>query len=212
MTALPGPARLARHARRQLIDFIERDVRPGWPVVLVGHSSAGLLSLLVACRRPELGNTSSCSTLRRRWLACGILAWSQLTGLVHRVPPAAIAAKAPPKLARPRGRASPFSSKPMFARWDPRVLDDYLACGFEERGGEVRLRFEREVESRIYATLPAYVPRLLKRHPPRCTIDFFGGTQSRRGTAPGRPRGQPRPCRRAIPLGRAATFPLREAR
>ena len=71
----------------------------------------------------------------------------------------------------------------MFARWDKRVLRDYIACGTEpdpEAGvpGAVRLAFRREVETRLYNTLPHQMGALLKAHPPRCPVAFIGGTQS----------------------------------
>jgi hypothetical protein len=42
----------------------------------------------------------------------------------------------------------------------------------------VRLAFRREVETRIYNTLPHHLGALLHRHPPRCPVAFIGGTQS----------------------------------
>jgi pimeloyl-ACP methyl ester carboxylesterase len=42
------------HLRDQLIHFIEREVQPAAPVMLVGHSLGGIVSLLAACRRPDL--------------------------------------------------------------------------------------------------------------------------------------------------------------
>ncbi|MFV8221475.1 alpha/beta fold hydrolase, partial [Enterobacter cloacae complex sp.6700776] len=43
-----------RRLRDQLLHFIEHDMRPDAPVALVGHSLGGMLSLMAACRRPEL--------------------------------------------------------------------------------------------------------------------------------------------------------------
>ena len=40
------------------------------------------------------------------------------------------------------------------------------------------LRFTREVESRIYNTLPHHLGRVLQRHPPRCPVAFIAGTRS----------------------------------
>ena len=72
-----------------------------------------------------------------------------------------------------------FAIKPVFARWDPRVLDVYVAAGFVEAPqGGVQLRFSREVETRIYNTLPDHLGALLRRHPPRCPVGFIAGTQS----------------------------------
>eukprot|EP01137_Pigoraptor_chileana_P035438 Opistho-2@29445 len=42
------------HLRDQLIHFIEREVKPTGPVMLMGHSLGGIVSLLAASRRPEL--------------------------------------------------------------------------------------------------------------------------------------------------------------
>jgi surfactin synthase thioesterase subunit len=40
------------------------------------------------------------------------------------------------------------------------------------------LSFEREVETRIYNTLPDNLAGVLKRHPLRCPVAFIGGLQS----------------------------------
>jgi pimeloyl-ACP methyl ester carboxylesterase len=81
-----------------------------------------------------------------------------------------------------------FQSKPAFARWDARVLADYVQAGFDERGERVELGFRREVETRIYDTLPHHLGSLVKRHPPQCPVAFLAGTQSvelRQGGAAG---------------------------
>jgi hypothetical protein len=72
-----------------------------------------------------------------------------------------------------------YAAKSAFARWDPRVLADYIAAGIETAPeGGVRLAFRREIETRIYDTLAHHFDRLLHRHPPRCPVAFLGGTQS----------------------------------
>jgi len=72
-----------------------------------------------------------------------------------------------------------FASKHKFARWDPRVLRDYVDTGFEERAdGKTHLAFHRDIETRIYDTLPHHLDGLVKRHPPRCPVGFVAGTQS----------------------------------
>jgi pimeloyl-ACP methyl ester carboxylesterase len=42
----------------------------------------------------------------------------------------------------------------------------------------VRLAFRREIETRLYNTLPDHFDRVLHRHPPRCPVRFIGGTRS----------------------------------
>jgi hypothetical protein len=49
----------------------------------------------------------------------------------------------------------------------------------------VRLAFAREVESRIYDTLPHHLGSVLHRHPPQCRAAYIGGTRSTEGRQAG---------------------------
>jgi len=168
-----------RRLRDQLIHFIEDEVRPEGKVALVGHSLGGMLSLMAACRRPELvsGLVMLDSPVVTGFKAAAI-AMAKTTGLMHRY--------APSRIARERRQSWPdreavrahFAAKKVFARWDPRVLDDYVEAGFAEVDGQVQLRFQREVEAQVYRTLPHHLPLLLRLRPPQCPVAFVGGTLS----------------------------------
>jgi pimeloyl-ACP methyl ester carboxylesterase len=165
------------HLRNELIGFIERELRG--PAMLVGHSLGGMLSLLAASRRPDLalGVVLLDSPLISGWRAHG-LRLVKATGLLRRLAPGRIARTRRQAWSTPRAVREHFASKSAFARWDARVLDDYVASGFVRHGGEWRLAFEREVEARIYETLPHHLGSLLVRHPLRCPLAFIGGTAS----------------------------------
>ena len=168
-----------RRLRDQLLHFIDTEVKPEGQVALVGHSLGGLLSLLAACRRPELVSRLVMldSPVVAGWQAAAI-AMAKTTGLIHRYGPS--------KVARERRHVWPdrtavhahFAAKKLFARWDPRVLADYVDAGFEEAHGQVQLRFRREVEAQVYRTVPHHLPLLLRLRPPQCPVAFVGGTRS----------------------------------
>jgi pimeloyl-ACP methyl ester carboxylesterase len=168
-----------RRLRDELIDFIEFEVRPDGPVALVGHSLGGGLSLLAACRRPDLVSQLVLldSPVIAGWRAA-LIGVSKFVGVMERYSPARISRERRQEWPDRAAVLAHFQAKKLFARWDPRVLQDYVACGFEESGGKTRLRFSREVESRIYATLPHHMPLLLRKHPPRCPVSFLAGTES----------------------------------
>lgn len=165
------------HLRRQLVDFI--DAQGCAPAFLVGHSLGGLLSLMAACRRPDLarGVVMLDSPVIGGWRAHGVQIF-KASGLIRRVSPGRISQRRRHEWPDRDAVRRHFAAKHAFARWDPRVLDDYVAAGFVERDGRVELAFDRDVETRIYNTLPHTLPRLLRRHPPKCPVAFVAGTQS----------------------------------
>lgn len=171
------------HLRDQLIHFIEREVKPQMqedgPVMLAGHSLGGMLSLLVACRRPDLveGLLMLDSPVVSGWRAHSVR-MAKATRLMPRVSPGKISSQRRHEWPTRAAVQEHFAAKHKFARWDPRVLADYVSSGFEEQGDKTRLAFQREIETHIYNTLPHHLPALLRRHPPRCPIGFVAGTQS----------------------------------
>jgi pimeloyl-ACP methyl ester carboxylesterase len=50
--------------------------------------------------------------------------------------------------------------------------------GTHEVDGQRWLRFDRDIETLIYNTLPDNLTGLLRRHPLKCPLAFIGGTHS----------------------------------
>ena len=167
------------HLRDELIAFITDEVKPSGPVSLVGHSLGGLMSLMVACKRPELVQSLVMldSPVISGWRAHSVH-MAKATRLIHRVSPGKVSSQRRHEWPSRAAVLEHFSAKRKFARWDPRVLQDYVNGGFEESAGLTRLRFRRDIETRIYNTLPHHLGRLLRRHPPQCPVGFIAGTQS----------------------------------
>ncbi|MBK9135726.1 MAG: alpha/beta hydrolase [Betaproteobacteria bacterium] len=173
-----------RHLRDELLAFLEREAgaTPERPVALVGHSMGGYMSLLAASRRPALVHHVVLldAPIVSGWRspAFGLL---KLSGLIHRGGPGRASARRREHWPSEASMREHFTAKSLFARWDRRVLDDYLRHGFEPdpaHGGGVRLAFHRDIETRIYNTLPHEVPAMLKRHPLRCPVGFVAGRRS----------------------------------
>ncbi len=147
----------------------------------MGHSLGGYLSLLAACRRPRLAASVVLldSPVLAGWRAHGVRV-AKATGLVKRISPGRVSRTRRHHWPSTEAARAHFAAKRAFARWDPAVLDDYIAAGTEpDPGGEgVRLFFDRAVETRIYDTLPHHLGTLLRRHPPGSPVAFIGGTRS----------------------------------
>lgn len=168
-----------RPTRDELIHFVEREASGG-PVHLVGHSFGGYLSLLAACQRPDLAASVVLidSPVLAGWRAHSVR-MAKATRLIGKVSPARVSKFRRQRWDSVEAVRQHYGAKHMFARWDPRVFDDYLATGIEpDESGGVRLAFRREVETRIYNTLPHHFGALLHKHPPQCPVAFIGGTQS----------------------------------
>jgi pimeloyl-ACP methyl ester carboxylesterase len=178
------------HLRDQLINLIESQA-PGEAVHLVGHSLGGYLSLRAACKRPALARSVVMldSPLVTGWRAHSVRL-AKLSGLLPRLSPGRVSARRRWQWPSAEAAHEHFAAKAAFARWQPEVLRDYIACGTEPdphatAEGGVRLAFRREVETRLYNTLPHDTARLLRRHPPGCQVAYVGGTQSPEGRLAG---------------------------
>lgn len=166
--------------RDQLIDFVD-GLALGEPVVFVGHSLGGFLSLKAALKRPDLarGVVLLDSPVLAGWKAHSVQV-AKATRLIQRVSPGKVAARRRHHWASVDEARAHFAAKHVFARWDPRCLEDYLRAGLEPAPqGGVQLAFDRQVEARIYNTLAHNLGDVLRRHPPKMPVAFLGGTQSR---------------------------------
>jgi pimeloyl-ACP methyl ester carboxylesterase len=166
--------------RDELVAYIEAHATEK-PAHLVGHSLGGYLSLLVASRRPELARSVVLldSPVVTGWRAHSIRV-AKATGLMKRVSPGKISHRRRWQWSSVDDAYKHFAAKSTFARWDPRMLRDYVTTGTEldPATGGVRLAFDRGIETRLYNTLPHNMGALLARHPVKCPVSFVGGTQS----------------------------------
>lgn len=170
------------HLRDQLIECIANDARR--PSFLVGHSLGGYLSLLAASRRPDLvRGVLLLDSPILGGLVSQTMRFAKATGLVERFSPGHVSRRRREHWPSAEAAYAHFAAKPAFARWSSDVLRDYIACGVRPSAGadddtRHRLVFRREIETRIYNTLPHHLSALLRRHPLRCPLAFVGGTHS----------------------------------
>lgn len=148
------------------------------PVILVGHSLGGMLSLMAAARHPQLVR---CVVMLDSPVVAGWRAfvWRLFKGtrIADRYSPARFSVKRR-HVWRSRDEAMRhFASKEVFAAWAPGVLQDYIVTGLVEHAEGVQLRFTRETETAIYRTLPHHIGQLVKNQFP-VPVAYVAGDNS----------------------------------
>lgn len=150
----------------------------GAPAILVGHSLGGAVSMLAAHKRPDLAR---CVVMLDSPVVAGwrALLWraAKLLGLRYRLSPGGVALRRRNVWPSRQAAHDHFHAKAIFRAWAPGALDDYLDHGLAPHPDGVQLRFSREVEAEIYATLPHDMHRILARPFP-VPIGFIAGTDS----------------------------------
>ena len=163
------------HLVEQLIDYLVSHYRH--PVIGVGHSLGGYLTFMAAMQRPEL---FKCIVLLDApllsYLKSRGLEMSKWMGIVDRVTPAASTRNRRREWDSAAQAQAHFRSRKLFRHFDPDCLADYVHYGMAKRGGHVHLRFDPEIEYRIYCTIPHhfadYETRLM------VPAGFIGGRDS----------------------------------
>lgn len=164
------------HLVQELIDTLEKSYSE--PVILLGHSLGGILSLMAASRRPDLVRCVLMidSPVVTGWRAMFVKVFRTL-GLLDRYSPAQFSLKRRMIWKDKQEAFEHFSSKDKFAIWPPQVLRDYIDAGMVPHAEGICLKFTREIESQIYMTLPSNLGRIASKGL-RVPLGFVGGTES----------------------------------
>ncbi len=165
---------------RQLADFAHAQAdAAGGPVFLVGHSLGGFLSLMCAALHPALarGVVLLDSPLLGGWRANTVNLMKR-TPWMKSVSPGMVSRKRRNSWEHREAVFEHFRSKKAFAKWDERVLRDYIEHGTFDSEDARALSFDRDVETAIYDTIPHNLGALLRTNPLKCKAAFIGGRQS----------------------------------
>ena len=154
------------------------------PVVLVGHSLGGILSLMLAAQYPHLAHAVVMvdAPAVAGWQA-NLLHLSKKLSFTAKYSPGAVSHKRRNQWGSLDEVRQHFASKKNFARWQAQVLEDYITHGTQEvtvQGQVFReLSFSREIETQIYNTVPHHLEALIKRHPLKCPVSLVAARHSR---------------------------------
>ncbi len=142
----------------ELIDSVQRQAQR--PVIALGHSLGGVLSLIAAIERPELFKAVIMldSPLLGRFKS-SMVRLAKALGVIDRITPAH----------RTRGRRQYWQDKEqlmqylktrdLFKNFNEACLEDYIDHGMEKHEDGYYLRFDKHIEYQIYRTIPHILPK-----------------------------------------------------
>ncbi|MSQ71544.1 MAG: alpha/beta hydrolase [Betaproteobacteria bacterium] len=171
------------HLVDELVEDIERGQRERGriqPVLGVGHSLGGYLTFLAAVRRPDLFRAIVLldAPIIGHWKGATFGMIKRL-GLADRVTPAGGTRLRRREWPSIEEAVAHFRSRGPFRNFAPECLHDYVTTGTPMGEHGVRLRFDPEVEYRIYRFLPHHLSRLTRKL--AVPAGFIGGRQSEEG-------------------------------
>ena len=147
------------------------------PVFAVGHSLGGVLSMMVANKRPDLikGLIMLDSPLITNFEARAVRVLKKV-GLIDRVTPAGRTVGRKECWGSTEEALNYFKQKKLFSRFDDRCLHDYINEGTKaSENGRRKLHFDVDTEIKIYRTIPHNIFQMKKLIVPAAVI---GGRKS----------------------------------
>lgn len=129
------------------------------PVIAVGHSLGGVLSLLAAIREPERFRAVIMldSPLLGRFKS-KVIHLSKMLGFIDRITPAHRTRLRRVHWSTHMEAENYLKSRELFRRFTPECLNDYIESGMQHDENGYSLRFDPGVEYRIFRTIPHILP------------------------------------------------------
>ncbi|MCX5999132.1 MAG: alpha/beta hydrolase [Chloroflexi bacterium] len=147
---------------QELIDYLEGHAKE--PVIGVGHSLGGIVTFLAAYRRPERVRQI---VVVEPALAYGPIAFGMFLvkrlGIINHFKVVTQTKRRRDQWSSRQEAEAHFRQRPLFCRFDPDCLKDYVACGTTTSDAGVKLSFDRNVESEIFRTTPHNLNCLRKK-------------------------------------------------
>jgi pimeloyl-ACP methyl ester carboxylesterase len=164
----------------ELVEFVHAQPPQNGRTWLVGHSLGGYLSVLAAQRlHSRVAGIVLLDSPLISSVTAGALRLGRMMGLDRLVMPLQQTLQRRQHWPDADAAYAHYASKAAFARWDPRVLRDYADhCTVPDGRGQRTLLFDRDIEYRIYRSLPtARVTAAASRLD--VPVAFIGGRGSR---------------------------------
>lgn len=142
----------------EIIASIKRQAEQ--PVIAVGHSLGGVLSLLAAIEQPQLFKAVIMldSPLIGAFKS-SMVRLAKTLGIIDRVTPAFRTKKRREHWQNYEQLISYLKTRDLFKTFTEECLNDYIKYGLEYKEDGYYLRFDRHIEYQIYRTIPHVIPR-----------------------------------------------------
>ncbi len=125
------------------------------PVIGLGHSLGGVLSLLAAIERPELfRQVIMLDSPLLGPVKSSVIRLAKSMGFIDRITPAFQTKGRRQYWQNEEQLLKYLKERPLFNGFDPDCLQDYIDYGLEKGPQGFQLRFDRHIEYLIYRTLP----------------------------------------------------------